>query len=152
MRKRFPLALALLLVLTLSACAAISQQQRETKRSTALDDFIYVLRWQRYEEASMYFTREQRPDFLDLIDDLKGLNITEVRLKRAVPTPDRRKAEVRLEIDYYLLPSATLKTMQIDQTWVYFETPESDGNGFLITTAFPKPSAWTGGGKGVVPP
>ena len=150
MRIRSALIFGLLLAMLLPACSAFDYSPKE--RKAVLDDFIYALRWQRYQEASLFFTREHRSAFLDRTEDLKGLNITDVRLKRVDQSPDGRQADVRLEVDYYLLPSATLKTLQINQTWVYFETADTEGNGFMITTAFPEASAWTWGGKGTVPP
>ena len=150
MRFRSALLSALFLATILSACSAFAPSAKENK--AVLDDFIYALRWQRYPEAALFFTREHRSAFLDRTDDLKGLNITDVRLKRVDLSPDGRQADVRLEIDYYLLPSATLKTLQINQTWVYFETPDTEGSGFMITTAFPEASAWARGGKGTVTP
>ena len=136
MRTRIVPLFALLLALLLTACSVINPPAKQ--RKSALDDFTYALRWQRYPEASQFFVREQRRAFLDQVDALKGLNITDVRLKRIDQGVDGRQADVRIEVDYYLLPSATLKTLQVDQTWAYFETPDTDGNGFLITTPFPK--------------
>jgi hypothetical protein len=72
------------------------------------------------------------------MEKLSGLNVTEVRLTRIDLKDEGRRAETRLEMDYYLLPSATLKTLRIDQTWVYFEAGDSEYSGFLITTPFPK--------------
>lgn len=150
MRIRSALLFFMLLPIALSACSAFAPSPKE--RKAALDDFIYALRWQRYQEAALFFTREHRDDFLDRTEELAGLNITDVRVRRINQSPDGRQADVRLEVDYYLLPSATLKTLQVNQTWVYFETPDTEGNGFMITTAFPEASAWTWGGRGTVPP
>lgn len=136
MRVKTPLLLVMLLALTLTACALLNPPAKQ--RKAALDDFMYALRWQRYMEASQFFTREHRRAFLDQFEGLKDLNITEVRLKRVNQSVEGRRAEVRLEVDYYLLPSATLKTLQVDQTWVYFETADADSNGYLITTPFPE--------------
>lgn len=134
MRIRTSLLFALILALT--ACTLLNPPAKQ--RKTALEDFMYALRWQRYPEASQFFVREQRQGFLDQFEALKGLNITDVRLKRVDQSAEDRKAEVRLELDYYLLPSATLKTLQVNQTWVFFETADTDNNGYLITTPFPK--------------
>ncbi len=40
-------------------------------------------------------------------------------------------------MDYYLLPSVTVKTFSFDQTWVYFNGEDSPQTGFLIITSFP---------------
>ncbi len=136
MRARPFVLFVLTLTLALSACALLNPPAKQ--RKAALEDFVYALRWQRYPEASQFFVREQRRGFLDYFEELKDLNITDVRLKRVDQSAEERRAEVRLEIDYYLLPSVTLKTLNVEQTWVYFETADADSNGYLITTPFPK--------------
>ena len=118
---------------------------------------MYALRWQRYEEAAAFFTSEHRQAFLDQFDAIgKDLTVTDVRLKRIQPQDDGRSAEAALEMDYQLLPSASLKTLRIDQTWVYFETGDAERSGFLITTPFPKfpeeSSRSKSRSKGTLPP
>lgn len=136
MRSRILLGTALFLTLALTACTLLNPPAKQ--RKTALDDFMYTLRWQQYPAAADYFLREHRRAFLEQMDTLRGLNVTEVRLTRVDLKEEGRRAEARLEMDYYLLPSATLKTLRIDQTWVYFDAKDSEYRGFLITTPFPK--------------
>jgi hypothetical protein len=40
-------------------------------------------------------------------------------------------------MDYYLLPSVTVKTFRFDQTWLFFSGDETELQGFFITTPFP---------------
>ena len=136
MRVKTSRLFVLLLVLALTACALINPPAKQ--RKAALDDFMYALRWQLHLEASQFFTRDHRRAYLEQFEGLKDLTITDVRLKRVNQSAEGRRAEVSLEVDYYLLPSATLKTLTVDQTWVYFETADADNNGYLITTPFPK--------------
>lgn len=151
MRLRILPGIAMLLVLALTACTLLSPLKKQRKE--ALDDFIHALRWQRYPEASGFFVDEQRRDFLDRIEKLqKDLTITDVRLQRLDLMDDGRRAIVRLEMDYSLLPSTTLKTLRIDQTWVYFEAGGGERRGFLITTPFPQIPGESSRGKGTLPP
>ena len=136
MRSSFSSCLALFMVVLLTACAALNATEKQ--RTKAVDDFMYALRWQRYQEAAAFFTSEHRRAFLDQMEDLRDLKVTDVRLQRVEPADEGRRVETRLEMDYYLLPSATLKTLRIDQTWVYSATGDSAGGSFLITTPFPK--------------
>lgn len=131
--RRF--ALLAILTLALTACAAFGPSERGRKAS--LDDFMYALRWQQYPTAAAHFAKEHRRAFLDRMEQVRELNVTDVRLVRIDLREEGRLAEVRLEMDYYILPSATLKTLRIDQTWRYFETADAEQNGFLITTPFP---------------
>lgn len=136
MCSRMSRYLVLLLALAITACAMVNFPQQQ--RKAAVDDFMYALRWLRFQEAATFFSSEHQQAFLDQMDGLKDLNVTEVRLKRFDLKDEGRRAEARLEMDYYILPSATLKTLRIDQTWVYFEAGDSGYNGFLITTPFPE--------------
>lgn len=151
MRTRMlPLAI-LCLTLVLTACNVLNPPQKQ--RKAALDDFMYALRWQRYPEAASYFTGEHRQAFLDQFEKVaKDLNITEVRLLRVDLQDEGLRAETQLEMDYYLLPSATLKTLRAAQSWVYFETGDAENNGFLITTPFPEIPRETSRSKGTLPP
>ena len=134
----FFVLLALAITLAVTACGTGALPPVAGKKS-APDNFMYALRWQRYEEAAAFFTSEHRQPFLDQFDALgKDLTVTDVRMKRIQPQDNGRRAEALLEMDYQLLPSANLKTLRIEQTWVYFETADSERNGFKITTPFPK--------------
>jgi len=151
MRSRILFGAGLFLVLALSACTLLNPPEKQ--RKTALDDFMYALRWQQYPAAAGYFTSEHRRTFLDQFEKIsKNLNVTDVRLKRLDLKDEGRRAEARLEMDYYLLPSATLKTLEIDQTWIYFEVGDAESNGFLITTAFPEFPEESSRSKGALPP
>lgn len=150
MCRRNLLAVMLLPLLLLTACAAFSPVENE--RRSDLDDFIYALRWQRYPEAASYFSGDLGNAFLDQMEALNGLNVTDVRLKRFEFKDGGLHAEARLEMDYYLLPSATLKTLPIVQTWTYFENKETAVKGFMITSPFPKLAEESLRKKGALPP
>jgi hypothetical protein len=136
MRSSLSRCFLLVTVVALTACGMFNTTEKQ--RTLAVDDFMYALRWQRYQEAAAFFASEHRRAFLDQMENLRDLNVTDVRLQRVEPADEGRRVETRLEMDYYLLPSATLKTLRIDQTWVYATTGDRAGRGFLITTPFPK--------------
>jgi hypothetical protein len=136
MRMRTLLTLFLLVGLLLNGCSALNPPEKKGK--AAIDDFMYALRWQLYPEAAAFFTREPGEVFLDQMEGLKDLNVTEVRLKRIELKDEGRRADTLLEMDYYILPSTTLKTLRINQSWQWFETKDGGQQGFLITTPFPK--------------
>jgi len=143
MHSRIPrylrLLLALAITLTVVACGPPSPPAA-TGKNSAPDNFMYALRWQRYQEAATFFSSDDhRRAFLDQFDALSSdLTVMDVRLKRNQPRDNGRSTDVLLEMDYQLLPSASLKTLRINQTWIYFETGAAERSGFLITTQFPK--------------
>ena len=123
-----------LLLLALVGCGVFNS--REGDRKEAFDNFVKYLRYQLYPAAGSYFTPDLRQEFLDRMEQVKGLNITDVRLVRVDVREDGGRVDARLEMDYYLLPSVTVKTLRIDQVWRYREDP-LEGRGFFITTPFP---------------
>lgn len=116
-------------------CSSISTliNPPEKQQSAALDDFIYALRWQQYKAAAGFMEREHRKAFLGQFSDQKDLTITDVRLVETLLSPDAQQAEAVIDIDYYLLPSVSLKTFRFEQTWAYSEAE----NSYRIITPFP---------------
>jgi hypothetical protein len=137
MHTRRRLLLLLLLILALAGCAALGGSP-EKQRKSAIDDFMYALRWQLYQEAAAFFTKEHGEAFLDQMESIKDLNITDIRLKRTDVKDEGRRVEAHMEMDYFILPSATLKTLRIDQVWIYREAAGAEYSGFVITTPFPR--------------
>ncbi|MBW2476741.1 MAG: hypothetical protein JRE63_05390 [Deltaproteobacteria bacterium] len=116
-------------------CSSVSTliNPPEKQQTAALDDFIYALRWQQYKSAAGFMDREHRKAFLGQFSDQKDLTVTDVRLVETLLSPDGQQAEAVIDIDYYLLPSVSLKTFRLEQTWAYSET---EGR-FRIITPFP---------------
>jgi hypothetical protein len=80
---------------------------------------------------------EFREDFLAAFNDLKDIHIVDVRLIDLQSSQEDRRFEATLEMDYYLLPSVTVKTFRFKQTWIYFDGEDPVLQGFLIVTPFP---------------
>ena len=135
MRSRFRIPLLLLLSLALVACAALNSPAKQQKE--ALDKFMYALRWRLHPEAAAYFTDEYGEAFLAQMEALVGLNVTEVRLNKVEIKEEGQRADTVMEMDYFILPSTTLKTLKIKQTWRYLGPAGADGR-YLITTPFPQ--------------
>ena len=134
MQRNGKLLLSMLLLLMICGCGVLNS--REDDRKAAFDNFTKYLRYQLYPAAASYFIPELRDEFLDRMEKIKGLNVTDVRLVRVEVKEDGARVDARLEMDYYLLPSVTVKTLRIDQVWRHREAP-SEGSGFFITTPFP---------------
>lgn len=135
MRLRLPFGVFLLGALLLGGCALLGN--REGDRQAALDNFVKALRYQLYPVAASYFDPGLREPFLDQMEALKGLTVTDVRTVRLDIKGEGNRVDARLEMDYYLLPSATVRTLTIQQVWLYRQDP-AEGNGFFITTPFPQ--------------
>jgi hypothetical protein len=126
-----------MLTLCLAACLAQSQAPPDKLAESSRDDFISALRWKQYPVAASLMKPEFREGFLETFNALKDIHIVDVRLINLKATQEGRRFETTLEMDYYLLPSVTVKTFLFKQTWIYFEGEDQALQGFLIVTPFP---------------
>lgn len=128
------------LMLMLTACAV--QEKFELKQTAKIaelsrDDFMNAMRWKQFDVAGSLMLPEHRKTFMKTFMPLKDIHIVDVRIVYLQPSDKNRRFEMTVEMDYYLLPSVTVKTFSFDQTWDYFEGDGSENKGFLITTPFP---------------
>lgn len=124
------------LLSSLVACTSHIQPVAELGEMSR-EDFINALRWKQFKVAASLMLPEYRQDFLATFNKAKDIHITDVRLMDLTVATEGRRFETTLEMDYYLLPSVSLKTFRFDQTWVFFDGEDSTRQGFLIITSFP---------------
>lgn len=127
----------LVLMAIVSGCTGSPQAPPDKLAEMSSDDFISALRWKQYQVAASLMKPEFRDDFIATFMALKDIHIVDVRQVNMKTFQEGRRFEATLEMDYYLLPSVTVKTFQFQQTWVYFEGEDPALQGFLITTPFP---------------
>lgn len=125
------------LVLVLVACSSLHQEPPTELAEQSRDDFMSAMRWKQFDVASSLMVPEHRKSFMETFMPMKDLHIVDVNIMYLQPAEQNRRFEMTIEMEYYLLPSATLKTFSFDQTWVYFKGEDSTRQGFLITTPFP---------------
>jgi hypothetical protein len=143
-RKENPVILNFMKVLfsatvffSLLACGSHLDKSVNELGEMSRDDFMNALRWKQYKVAADFMLPENRKDFLTTFNKLKDIHITDVRLLDLQETAQGRRFEASVEMDYYLLPSVSVKTFNFDQTWVYFAGEDSPQSGFRIITSFP---------------
>ncbi len=127
------LPLALLLA---TACAPLGPDSRECRK--AVDNFAYILRWQRYDEgAALFADADQRRQFLSALLGRRDLQTVDVRVLTISADTLQRCDSAVLEMDYYVLPSVTLRTLRIEQTWELVTEGPQAARGLRIVTPFP---------------
>jgi hypothetical protein len=143
-RKENPVILNFMKVLcssailfSLLACGSSFDKSVNAVGEMSRDDFMNALRWKQYKVAAEFMLPENRKDFLATFNKLKDIHITDVRLLDLQETAEGRRFETSIEMDYYLLPSVSVKTFSFDQDWVYFAGEDSSQKGFRIITSFP---------------
>ena len=68
---------------------------------------------------------------------MKDIDITDVKLADLQIYDEGQRFETTVEMEYYLLPSVTVKTFRFDQTWLFFAGADPAHQGFFIATPFP---------------
>ena len=135
MRKILGLALVIVCVSGLIGCNLLNPPKKQSE--SALDDFVYALRWQQYDAAARFMKSEHRKDFLNTFTAAKDLDIVDVRLISAELSAEGRRTETVIEMDYYMLPSTTVKTFRFEQTWIYYDRDDQNEGYYEIVTPFP---------------
>jgi len=125
------------ILFSLLACGSSFDKSVNEVGEMSRDDFMNALRWKQYKVAAEFMLPDNRKDFLATFNKLKDIHITDVRLLDLQETAEGRRFETSIEMDYYLLPSVSVKTFSFDQDWVYFAGEDSSQKGFRIITSFP---------------
>ena len=125
------------ILFSLLACGSSFDKSVNAVGEMSRDDFMNALRWKQYKVAAEFMLPENSKDFLATFNKLKDIHITDVRLLDLQETAEGRRFETSIEMDYYLLPSVSVKTFSFDQDWVYFAGEDSSQKGFRIITSFP---------------
>jgi hypothetical protein len=125
------------ILFSLLACSSHLDKPVNEIAELSRKDFMNALRWKQYKAAAEFMLPENRKDFLATFNKLKDIHITDVRLLDLKETAEGRRFETSLEMDYYLLPSVSVKTFRFEQDWVYFASEGSSQQGFRIITSFP---------------
>lgn len=126
----------LTVLLLMAACSNHAWPSKELAVSSR-ENFVTALRWGKIQSAAVFIHTDHREAFLAVFEPLKDLHITDVRLVELQPREDDNGFDTTIEMDYYLLPSVSIKTMNIDQRWEFFSGEESAHKGYFIVTAFP---------------
>ena len=125
------------ILLSLLACSSHLDKSVNEVAELSRNDFMNALRWKQYKVAAEFMLPENRKDFLATFNKLKDIHITDVRLLDLQEKAEGRRFETSIEMDYYLLPSVSVKTFSFSQDWVYFAGEDSAQKGFRIITSFP---------------
>jgi len=122
----------LLLVLCIVSCAPpLKKSPAETFGETH-SEFAKRLTWQDYGSAASFLGDDYRQDFQEKFPERGDIRVLEIRPAGVeFEGPDRKRAISWSAVDYYRLPSNTLKNLKVRLEWEYFN------NGWKIVSPFP---------------
>lgn len=120
--------------LVLSACTALLDLKGTLDKSSR--EYNEMVRWQELDSACLSFVdKALREDCQKRADAARDVKVTDYRIVRVERTPSGKEATILVQIDYYIPPSATVKTMEDLQKWRY-ESGES-GKGWRLMSLPP---------------
>ncbi len=105
------------LLLALTGCLGAPRPQEPFR--PAVSDYVQRLRWQDYHGVARYLAEEHREAFLERFLPLSDLRITDVRLDSVEPQAEKDRMVTHIVLEYYLLPSATVKRVALRQEWIH---------------------------------
>lgn len=108
---------AVLVLLLLAGCGLSVQPKKEF--SSVFKDYAERLRWRDYPQVAEYLQPDHRQEFLHRFSAMEGLQVVDVRLEAVDFSDDDSRARTSLVLEYYLLPSITVKKALLQQSWVY---------------------------------
>lgn len=122
----------LLLALVLAGCRnpyLITQRFEDSSR-----EHNRLMRWQGLEQSCVIFAGDQVKDAcLERARAAKDVSVADYRVTSTELDVDKGTATVRVEVDYFILPSTRLKTLVDEQQWRYVEDGEKGNRWFLAT-------------------
>ena len=128
-----------LLSFGVSGCMPFQKIDQQTKLKAILGDYMQSLRWQDFYGASAFMAEENRAAFLEDFIGNEALNITDLTLLNFEPTANPDEYQTLIRMEYFMLPSNTIQTKEIHQTWVLVQGPSSlKPKGWQIATPFPE--------------
>ncbi|APG24606.1 MAG: hypothetical protein PHC98_07470 [Syntrophotalea acetylenica] len=122
----------LLLFFGIAACAPVLQPRPADSFGENYQEFAKRLVWQDYDSAAGFMAQDYRHDFQEKFPQRGDIRILEIRPEEVLfEDPEQQRAVCLLRIDYYRLPSNTLKNLKIRLEWEFRE------KGWKIVSPFP---------------
>ncbi len=129
--------LASLVLLSLSACTYWRNMNAKQDFVDSSKEYNKMVRWENPEQAGLAYADKSICDqFLVRAKTAKDVKIVDYRVKSLDYQDGRNEATAKVEIDYYIPPSITVKTLEDIQKWSYIE---EDGKRFWrLKSLFPE--------------
>jgi hypothetical protein len=125
---------ALMIMITLAACSNYVYDL-QGKFDESLKNYNNLYRWGELDTANMFFSESIRDDAIARIKAAKNVKIVDSRILSTLYDEKKRKAIVEVEIEYYFISAAKVKTLRDTQEWAYRE--EQGIKGWRLMSSFP---------------
>lgn len=132
-----PLRLLLFGLTLLSLCSCMTFLNPSGDWPGIGKDFLKQMRWGEYDAAAAFFAEEQQASFRAQTETRDRLQIVDVNLDSWALSDGDQKAETVMTIDYFRLPSATVRHATVRLQWAYQETRKGMPEVWRIVSPFP---------------
>ena len=132
-RSRSLAALAALFLLC--SCGAMVRAEADLTRESR--DFTQRLRWGDFQGAARHMADPYRDEFLSLFQGISDLHIVDVRLESVDQPHSELEGEVEMVLEYYQLPSVSVKEFRFRQQWRYEGGSRYHAGLWQIVSPFP---------------
>jgi hypothetical protein len=128
--------LAAVITLLLNGCSTAKIAKIGIECETSTKDYIRLVRWNEFENAMVtYVSAPLQGEYRRKIEAAGEVKVVDYRVKTRECDPVKGEASVKVEVDYYIPPSVTVKTVIDYQKWTY-EGPE-DQRVWRLKTSLP---------------
>ena len=124
-----------LLAVLLVACGLAARPRQEFQ--PAFQDYVERLRWRDYQGVAAYLPEADREDFLQHFAALDDLHIVDVQLESVDFGQDERRVRTTVALEYYLIPSITVKKTRLRQEWQYQGADPYRSGTWKLASPFP---------------
>lgn len=112
--------LIFMLLMGTSACASLEAMKAANDFGTSSMKYNEMLRWHEMTAAgAKYADQSVKDEYIKRALAAKEVNIADYRVEMQDCTPADGIATVIVDIDYFIPPSVTLKTVEDVQKWKY---------------------------------
>jgi hypothetical protein len=133
MKQRFVFFLLVCLLLT----SCLGAADVGTPLSVTSSGFSESMRWSDYQTAGIYMQAQARELFLEQFVEDEDLHIVDSSAVKVDLHEQEGWAEVVYQLDYYRLPSSTIKKWRWTQRWVYVREKATKPGVWLIENGPP---------------
>ncbi len=118
-------AFLIFLVLTLCACAALSDKQRDESFNSAILRYTNAIRWGDHATASQFHRPDDPAAIITPSPASEPIRVTACEPVQITPSDSGNESAVTVRITYYRDDGMTLKTLIDQQSWEYAATEKT---------------------------
>ena len=134
--KLFFRMLVVPLFVLVAACAMLPTHKDDLGKKN--DDFMLRVRWFDFPGAALYFDDEPGQEFIERFAEEEDLRITAFTTTRVDVKGPQDSVTIHYLLEYYILPSASVKKKRFTLTWEQVAAPLAGEEQWHIAEPFPE--------------